>query len=192
MLHLQPRPKGDGFPQKLPGPPWQAQHQVQGDVPKPAGPGVFHSPDHILGRMGPAQKAQLFLVGGLEPHGQPVEPGGPHLFKKLPVYMGGVCLQGDFRCGGKGKLLFHPLKDGAQPVSPQKIGGAAAKVDRGKLPALELSHPGGEGGKQGMDVGVHHLRGGGTGVEIAVGAFGLAEGHVEVEAEHGITTNEKV
>ena len=100
MLHPQGSGKGDGAPQLLPAAPGQAQHQVQGDVFKARGPGVFHSQRRLLGRVGPAQKAQLLPIGGLQAHGKPVETRPARLLKKGPVHMGGVGLQGDFRPGG--------------------------------------------------------------------------------------------
>ena len=189
MLHAQPRGKGDGAFQRFPGASRQAQHQVQGDVCKAGSPGVFHSQGGVLGGMGTAQQPQLGWVGGLQPHGQPVEPGFPHLFKKVPIHVGGVGFQGDLRCVGQGKALFHPLEEGPQPGGPQKTGGPPAKVDRGKLPVPELVPPGGQGGENSLYIGVRILLGIGEGVEVTVRAFAVAEGDMEVKAKHGITTN---
>ena len=95
----------------------------------------------------------------------------------------GVGLQRDLGVGIHVIVLLYGFQQLHQPLLPQIAGGAAAKVHcvhqmlrrlRGHLDQVAL---------QCRRVGVHAILPPGEGVEVAVGAFGPAEGDVQIQPQ---------
>ena len=118
--------------------------------------------------VGPAQGAQLAVVGGLDPQAQPVHPRPPQGAQRPPVPGAvRVGLHGDLRVTGQAVVSADGFQNLPQTPRPQAGGGAG-------LRQLEA-----EGG----DVAVHLVLRPRQGVEVAVDALAFAEGDVDIQSQ---------
>ena len=159
----------------------QAQHHVEGQVIEPCPHGVPDGALHVGGGMPAAKEPQLVRIGGLHPQGKAAAAGGGKGPQSFVQIVSGVGLQGDLRVP-QAEDPAGGLHQAGQPGAAQQGGGAAADIQGVRLRA----DPGGpirQGPLHRRRIGVHGLVGGRVGIKIAVGAFGQAEGHMDIQAD---------
>ena len=162
----------------------QTVDEIQTDVFEAGLASGGHGVLRLLPGVDAADGAEHFVVGGLHAQGKTVEPRPTQALKGFFVSGGiGVGLQGDLGVLIHLIELFHAGQQTAEPVGAQIAGGAAAEIDRVHQVAGGLGSDLRQMTLQRAAVGIHVRLGAGERVEIAVGAFGAAEGNVEVQTQ---------
>ena len=171
----------------------QTVDQVQADVVQPRLAAGGHGVLHLLPGVDPAQPPQGLVVRGLHPQGDAVE-ARPAQGPQSPPVPGavGVGLQGDLRPVPDPALLLHGFQQGNKPLVAQIAGGAAAEIDGVHPVVLHLGGHLGDVPGQGRGIGVHLFLAMGQGVKIAIGALGLAEGNVQIQAQGAIAVDHRL
>ena len=159
--------------------PRQPVHQVQPQVGETRGPDESDSRSGLDGGVAALQKPQFGLVKGLDPQAQAINPQVPVARQFVRVNIVGVGFQAELGIRGKSEMpaqIFHKF---GKLGSCKQGGGAASQkegIEAGEPAPVEpgLGVQGGEiDGNQGFIS---------DGIEIAIGAFGFAEGDVNVKA----------
>ena len=171
----------------------QTVDQVQADVVQPGLAAGGHGVLHLLPGVNPAQPPQGLVIRGLHPQGDAVE-ARPAQGPQSPPVPGavGVGLQGDLRPVPDPALLLHGFQQGNKPLVAQIAGGAAAEIDGVHPVVLHLGGHLGDVPGQGRGIGVHLLLAMGQGVKIAIGALGLAEGNVQIQAQGAVAVDHRL
>ena len=184
MLRLEGQGVGEGLFPLLHGLPRQAVNEVQTHVREFGPPAGGHGLLHLLPCVDAAQGPETGVVRGLDPQGDAVEARPPQRPEGLPVSGAvGVGLQCDLGVGIDVIVLLYGFQQLRQPLLPQIAGGAAAKVHRVHRMLRRLRGHLDQVALQCRRVGVHAILPPGEGVEVAVGAFGPAEGDVQIQPQ---------
>ena len=170
----------------------QTVDQVQADVVQPRLAAGGHGVLHLLPGVDPAQPPQGLVVRGLHPQGDAVEAPLPEGSCHFGGDGDGVGLQGDLRPVPDPALLLHGFQQGNKPLVAQIAGGAAAEIDGVHPVVLHLGGHLGDVPGQGRGIGVHLFLAMGQGVKIAIGALGLAEGNVQIQAQGAIAVDHRL
>ena len=161
----------------------QAVDQVQSEVFDLGLPDGGHRLPGLLPGVGPVEGLQLVVVGRLHPQRDPVHARPAQADHALFVHAVRVGFQGDLGVARHLKAFFYGGEELPQALFPVKTGGAAAEIDGVHQIALGLGSRLLQMGQQGLLIGVHAgfpLR---QGVKVAVVAFALTEGNVDVKAQ---------
>ena len=169
-------PHGD----RLPG---QAEHEVDAHVVEPRVAGVARGLRGACGVVASSEHREFGVVERLHPDGDAVEARIAHGGEAFGGAVAGVRLQrrlGVDRQPEGGADRIHQ----APEVGRREVGGrAAAEEDAGERRSVEPRAPLLDLASERRHVGGHERLDARVGVEVAVGALGLAEGDVHVERE---------
>ena len=186
MLGVEPEHVLQGVFPVLQGLAGQAVHQIQGDVPEARLADALHGGDGLGIVVGAAQLLEKSIVVGLDAHAHPVEALRPHPVEEFIGDGVGIALEGDLRLRGNVEIPPQSGHDDGNGVAAEVAGGAAAEVD-GVHPVAGSQGAGLlDVGADSVQIAVHQgVVLAGHGVEVAVGALTLAEGHVDVNTQGG-------
>ncbi|GBE43770.1 hypothetical protein BMS3Bbin10_01851 [bacterium BMS3Bbin10] len=142
--------------------------------------------ERLICVMGPPQRLEAGIVKRLDAEGNPVHAARPEAREAVRLDAGRVRLQSNFNVPAKGPVAGDALQYRGGGFGPHARGRAAAEEDAehlaraGQLPHMvQLRQIGGE--KPGLvDAAMTDM-----GIEIAIGAFGLAEGPMDINREAG-------
>ena len=134
--------------------------------------------------MQPPEPPELAVVGALHPERKAVDARRPQDGKLPPKCRVGVALDGNLRARRDPKARIRRLEDARKAAAPQYRRGAAAEIDGIERRERVGRPPDGADGRVG--IGVHQRLVRRHRVEVAVGAFALTEGDVDIEGvAHG-------
>ena len=161
----------------------QAEHEIDAEVVEPGLPGRLHRRDCVVGRVPPAEQAQLVVVERLHADAEPVDAGSAYRREPLAGAIAGVRFERGLRVGRQ----VERRRDGAhQPsdVAGGEVRRCAAAEEEAREPGpAEPRAPLREVVAQRVDVARHQRLDARVGVEVAVGAARLAERDVDVQGD---------
>ena len=134
-------------------------------------------------RMFPAQEFQRFVVQRLDPQRYPIDPGIGIGSELAGLDRGRVRFQGDFDIVGGRHLRPRHRDQGARRFRVHQRGRAAAEEDRGQPPVRETVQRAVQFRQQRLAPARLVDAVPDMAVEIAIGAFGLAEGPMDIERQ---------
>ena len=176
-----------GVPPLVQGLAGEAVDEVQVDVVKSCLADSPEGRNGLVGVVATAQQVKQVVIQGLHPDTDTVyalgqQAGGLSGNHQVP----GVGLDGNFRVGAEGKVLADGLHNPVQKTVGKVGGRTTAEEDGVDGRVVQGPRPRGKLGQQGVQEGVHEGFYALIGVEIAVGALGLAEGDMNVEGDAGL------
>ena len=171
----------------------QGVHQVQIEIVEAGVAGVGGGAQGFLRPMDAAQRLQMPRIETLHSDRQPVDARRTEAGEAAGFQGAGVGFQSNLDVVAEAQPAPQPLEQGGVEVRAHQAGRAAADKDRLQGAAMHPVQVLVQVGEQGVQVGaLRQLRLALMGVEVAVGAFAHAPGHVHIErqrrgGEHGIT-----
>ena len=161
----------------------EAVHEVDAEVGEAGAPGGNHRVPGLGGVVAAPQGRQVAVVERLDADAEPVEAAVQPGLEPCLVQVARVGLQGDLGVRVQREGVADSAHDGAYVVSGQVGRRAAAEEDRADRGAAGQVAPEVNLALQRLRIAGHQRLNAFVGVEVAVGALGLAEGDVDVERD---------
>ena len=163
----------------------QAIHQIEVDVAETGGAGRLERLDGAVGSVAAAQELQQAVVEALYADAQPV-----HALPQQPaagggIQVAGVGFDGDLGPRADGEGVRGCVQNGGNVAVGQIRGGAAAEEHSAHGRAAQRLPPEPQLAGHRLAEAAHLPLDALVGVEVAIGAFGLAERHVHIQPHAG-------